>query len=94
MAFGLSSGISRNRNFTVNVAEKIGEDGTIDDMTTHGGTEEKTEETYADSITNEAVNGQTGTTVISAHSLIESNTDYARSSKTTVIALAAPTTTT
>ncbi len=85
MAFGLDTGISRNTTHTAQVAEKIGSDGTIQDMTTHGSAAEIVEETYidAESFTNEAVNGQTGTEVVTNHGLIESNTEYARTTKTT-----------
>ena len=85
MAFGLDAGISRQTNHSVQVAEQIGPTGVILDMTTHGGASETTEEVYidADSFENEAVNGQTGTEVVSAHNLIESNADYCRAQKTT-----------
>jgi len=92
MGFGVSgtAAISRSTNCSVQVAEQVGKDGTIEDMTTHGGKIETTEETYIDagSFTNEATNAQVGTEVVSAHNLIESNTDYCRANKTTVEALA------
>jgi len=88
MAFGIDSGISRNTNSSVEVAKKINNKGDITDMTSYGGSQEKTEEYYSSSFTNVATNGQTGTSVVSAHNLIESNTDYAREQKTTTIAVA------
>ena len=98
MGFGIDTtgNISRNTNYSVNVGEKIGEDGTITDMTAYGGAEETTLESYVDaaSFANEATNQQAGSTIITAHSLIESNTEYARQSKTTRVALPATTTTT
>jgi len=94
MAFGIDTGISRNRNCTVQVAERANAQGDIDDMHSYGGKEEKTEEIYSNTFTNTAVNGQGGTTVISAHSYIEANDAYARTSKTTMIALSVATTTT
>ena len=92
MGFGLDTGISRNTTHTAQVAEKIGPDGTIEDMTTHGAAADITEEVYMDvsSFVNEAVNGQTGTEVVTSHGLIESNTDYSRVTKTTREAGAAP----
>lgn len=84
MAFGLSSGISKNTNNSVQIAEKIGPTGKIIDMTSHGAKTETTEEFYSSSFTNAATNAQTGASIISAHNLIEQNTDYAREQKTTV----------
>jgi len=98
MGFGAPSGkISQNTNYSVSVAERSDENGVIDAMAAYGGKVETTEEVYIDaaSFANEATNaqGSTGTTIVSAHSLIESNTEYCRSSKTTVAALPATTTT-
>lgn len=84
MSFGLTTGISKNTNNSVQIAEKIGPDGAITDMTSHGAKTETTEEFYSSSFSNGAVNGQSGASIISAHNLIESNTDYAREQKTTV----------
>jgi len=97
MGFGIdtSGNISRNTNYNVNVAEKISEVGNIDEMTAYGGSEETTLESYVDagSFANEATNAQAaGDTIVTAHSLIESNTEYARQSKTTRVALPATTT--
>ena len=99
MGFGLANSgeISKNTNYQVNVGEKISEVGNIDEMTAYGGTEETTLETYVDaaSFENEATNEQAaGTSIVTAQSLIESNTEYARQSKTTRVALPATTTTT
>lgn len=95
MGFGIDAGISRNTNYSSQVAEKMDENGVIDDMTAYGSTSETTEEVYVDaaSFANEATNQQTGTSIVTAHSLIESNTEYARASKTTRAALPATTTT-
>ena len=95
MGFGIDAGISRNSNYSSQVAEKMDENGVIDDMTAYGSTSETTEEVYVDaaSFANEATNQQTGTSIVTAHSLIESNTEYARASKTTRAALPATTTT-
>ena len=97
MGFGIDSGVSRNTNNTVQRAEKVGEDGTIEEVTTYGGGEEKVEEDYVDAFTNEATNAQVGTpsaSVVMTHNLIESNTEYARSNKTSFKPLASGTTTT
>ena len=95
MGFGIDAGISRNSNYSSQVAEKMDENGVIDDMTAYGSTSETTEEVYVDaaSFANEVTNQQTGTSIVTAHSLIESNTEYARASKTTRAALPATTTT-
>lgn len=95
MGFGIDAGISRNSNYTAQVAEKMDENGAIDDMTAFGAATEVTEEVYVDaaSFANEATNEQAGTSIVTAHSLVESNTEYARASKTTRTALPATTTT-
>jgi hypothetical protein len=95
MGFGIDAGISRNTNYSSQVAEKMDENGVIDDMTAFGSTSETTEEVYVDaaSFANEATNQQNGTSIVTAHSLIESNTEYARASKSTRSALPATTTT-
>lgn len=85
MSFGLSAGISSTTRYSVQFADKVDTDGSIIEFTTYGGTEEISTEAYADSISNAATNGQTGTTIAGAtieHSYIESNTDYARETKT------------
>jgi len=100
MSFGILNDdvkISRNTNNTVQSAEKTGANGEILEMTSYGGAEEVTIEEYSDTITNEAVNGQVGNTstgLVTAHSFIESNTEYQRVNKTTKTALAAAATTT
>jgi len=89
--------INRNTNNTAQVSEKTGANGEILEMTSYGGAEEITVEEFSDSISNEAVNGQVGNTttgVVTAHSFIESNTEYQRTNKTTRKALAAAATTT
>jgi hypothetical protein len=84
MGFGVTSGISKSTNHSVQVAEKIGHDGAIEHMTSYGQKCEITEEFYSSSFTNAATNAQTGASIISAHSLTEANTDYAKESKTTI----------
>jgi len=95
MGFGLDAGISRNTSYSSQVAQKDSEIGTIDEFTAYGSSSETTEEVYVDaaSFANLATNDQAGTSVVTAHSLIESNTEYARASKTTRAALPATTTT-
>ena len=93
MGFGIDAGISRTTRYSVEVADKRGPLGQILEMETYGGTEEITTEVYGDSLTNEAVNAQTGNTstaVVTEHSFIESNTEYARITKTERKALAQP----
>ena len=86
MGFGTgTSGVtSRTTANAAQVAEKMTEVGIIEDMTTYGATTETTVEQYVDagSFANEAVNEQNGTSVVTSHDLIESNTDYARETKT------------
>jgi len=88
MGFGVSTAdnISQNTAYSVQAADKMDENGAILEMTTYGGIKETTEEVYTDagSFTNLAVNAQVGNTtaaVVMSHTLIESNTDYARASK-------------
>ena len=95
MAFGTPSNeISVQTSNKVEAAKKLNGVGEILEYTTHGGENTKTEEVYADSISNEAVNGQVGTSVKTEHGLNQVNSDYAKSSKTTLTALATATTTT
>lgn len=100
MAFGINSSArneaeSYTEDNTVEVAELKSKDGTIIDMTTHGGKKEVTEEFFlaaeATTITNEALNGQTGASdIVTKHSLTEKNNEYQKASITKVSALAAP----
>jgi len=91
MGFGIDEGISRQTNNTVQVADKLDNVGTIIGMTTHGGKTEVTEEYYSETFTNEAVNGQSGTSdIVTQHNLIEDNGSDAREQITKVSALAAP----
>ena len=88
MGFGVATAgnISTNTAYSVQNAEKMDEIGTIEEFETYGGVEEITEEVYVDagSFTNLAVNGQTGTSstaIVTSHTMVESNTDYARATK-------------
>ena len=90
--FGVTAGISKNTNNSVQVASKLGVEGEIIEEYTHGGVEEIEEEIYSNDLTNAALNGQTGTTaagVVTNHNLIEVNNDYKRATKRTRKALAA-----
>lgn len=96
MGFGIDAGISRTTRYSVQTADKVGVVGEILEFTTYGGTEEISTEAYVDSgsFTNTATNGLTGNTTTgqsTEHSLIESNTEYARESKTVRKCLAAAT---
>ena len=92
-SFGLDAGISRNTNNTVEHASVMDENGVIVEEETFGGIEEITEESSLNAaFSNEALNGQTGIVsagVVTAHSLVESNNDFSRVSKTTRKPLAA-----
>ena len=97
MAFGTGTTgvISRNTSNTVSHAEKLSEVGVINDMTSYQGARETTIETYVDaaSFSNEATDSQSGDTIITAHNIVETNTDYARSTITMRQTLSATTTT-
>jgi hypothetical protein len=84
--------ITETINNNVEVAEAKSEIGTIFEMQTHSGKSELSEEFYvADTgITNEALNGQNGTSVVSGHEQSNSNTEFQRQTRTTVTALPAP----
>lgn len=97
MGWGTSNGSkSRSQNHSVNVGEKLTFAGDVSEMRSYGGKQETTEEVYVDvgSFSNLAVNGQSGSSVVSAHNLIEQDTDFCRAQKTTITALTAVTTTT
>ena len=84
MGFGINTGISRQSNHSVEVAEKLNATGNISEMTTHHGVKEVTEEYYEDSFVNSATPGQTGSSsIVTQHNLIEVNNDYSREQKTT-----------
>jgi hypothetical protein len=94
MGFGDSTvgNISTNTAYSVQTADKMDEVGTVTEFTTYGGTEEVTEEVYAEagSFVNLAVNSQVGNTTaagVTSHTLVESNTDYARATKVSRMAL-------
>lgn len=101
MAFGINSSSetyaeSYTEDNSVEVAELKDSTGTIKDMTTHGGKKEVSEEFFLASatttITNEAINGQSGATdIVTKHTLTEKNNEYQKVSITKVSALAAPT---
>lgn len=101
MAFGINSSSethveSYTEDNSVEVAELKDSKGTITDMTTHGGKKEVSEEFFLASatttITNEAINGQSGATdIVTKHTLTEKNNEYQKVSITKVSALAAPT---
>ncbi|NLE06824.1 MAG: hypothetical protein GX638_18760 [Crenarchaeota archaeon] len=101
MAFGIKSSSETNaesytEDNSVEVAELKDATGTITEMTTHGGKKEVSEEFFLPSatttITNEAVNGQSGATdIVTKHTLTEKNNEYQKVSITKVSALAAPT---
>jgi hypothetical protein len=100
MGFGVKNGTAPNaesytEDNSVEVAEKLNSEGTIVGMTTHGGKKEVTEEFYLDgedtAITNEALNGQSGTTdIVTKHTLTEKNNEYQKVSITKVSALPGP----
>lgn len=100
MGFGVVNGTATNsesytEDNSVEVAEKLDSEGTIVDMTTHGGKKEVSEDFFLDgvetTITNEALNGQTGiTNIVTKHTLTEKNNEYQKVSITKVSALPGP----
>lgn len=100
MGFGVLNGTAPNaesytEDNSVEVAEKLDSKGTIVDMTTHGGKKEVSEDFFLDgvetTITNEALNGQSGTTdIVTKHTLTEKNNEYQKVSITKVSALPGP----
>ncbi len=85
MSFGTGdTGIlSRQTSNTVQVADKLDEEGNIVESTSFGGVTEVTEETHTDSFTNTATNGQSGSDIITSHEYNEVNNEYAKQTKTT-----------
>ncbi len=85
MSFGTgTTGIlSRTTSNSVQTADKLNENGDILDTTSFGGTTEVTEETYTNTFTNLAVNGQSGDDIVTSHEFNEVNNDYAKQTKTT-----------
>lgn len=93
--YGIDSGLSRTTTHTVQYAQKEDELGNITDMETYGGIQEITEEDYTSgTLTNLAVNGQSGTTstgIVTEHTETEVNNDFAKVTKKTIKPLAAGT---
>lgn len=100
MAFGVKSSLLTNvesytEDNSVEVAEMTDSVGTIVGMATHGGKKEVSEDYFlaaeTSTITNEALNGQSGTTdIVTKHTLTEKNNEFQKVSITKVSALAAP----
>ena len=91
--YGVADGLSRSETNTVQYAQKEDELGNITDVETYGGMKEETTEDYASgTVTNTALNGQSGTTaggVVTEHTVTEQNNDFARETIKTVTPLAA-----
>ena len=85
MSFGIADAgiLSRQTSASAQTADKLDEKGRILETSTHGATVEVTEETYTDTFTNEAVNGQQGNDIVTSHEYNEVNNDYAKQTKTT-----------
>lgn len=83
--YGVSAGLSKTTQNTVQTAKKEDENGKITATKSFGGLEVITTEEYAGvSFTNEATNGQDGTTstgVVIEHTLNEVNKDFAKVTK-------------
>jgi len=84
MSFGTgATGIlSRQTSNTVQVADKLDEDGNILESTSFGGITEVTEETHTDTFVNSATNGQSGSDITTSHEYNEVNNEYAKQTKT------------
>ena len=85
MSFGITEAgiLSRQTSATTQTADKLNEEGNILETTSFGGTVEVTEETYTDTLVNEAVNEQQGNDIVTSHDYNEVNNDYAKQTKTT-----------
>lgn len=90
MSFGVDSPgiLSRTTSATVEVVKRLNTKGEVIQLRSTGGVGEITISQYTDDYVNEAINGQSGEDLISSHELIESNKDYARETKTKMVALA------
>lgn len=85
MAFGAPAGkISKKQSAKVDVAKKYDNLGRPIEGTTHGAELETSEEMYSDTFSNAALNGQSGTSLITGHTYDEVSTDYAKETKTTL----------
>ena len=85
MSFGSPVGtLSRKQSAKVDVAKKYDNRGVPVEATSHGAEIEQTDEMYSDSFVNETVNLQSGTSIITAQTFDEVNTDYAKGTKTTL----------
>ena len=84
MSFGTGTAgvLSRSTSATVQVADKLDEDGNIVESTSFGGVKEVTEENYTDTFSNEATNAQSGADITTSHEFSEVNNDYAKETKT------------
>ena len=80
---GTTGVLSRSTSNTVQVADKLDEEGNILESTSFGGVTEVTEETHTDTFTNTATNGQTGADIVTSHEYNEVNNEYAKQTKTT-----------
>jgi hypothetical protein len=91
MAFGClrSNNQSETEEYSVDDAQLKDENGIIKDYATHSGEKTTTDETVivgAEPV-NTAINGQTGTNIVSSVSISRSNTDFAKVTTTSKEAL-------
>jgi hypothetical protein len=84
MSFGTgATGIlSRQTSNTVQVADELDENGNILESTSFGGVTEVTEESHTDAFVNAATNAQSGADITTSHEFNETNTEYAKQTKT------------
>jgi hypothetical protein len=81
---------SETEEYSVDDAQLKDELGVIKDYATHSGEQTTTEETVivGTEPTNDATNGQSGTSIISSMTISRTNTDFAKTTKVTKTALA------
>lgn len=78
--------ISRTRNYTAQTADLTDSNGEIINQVTHGAAMEESEEYYADdpaAFKNQAVDGQTGKSVVTGCQITENAADWAKATVTT-----------
>ena len=92
MAFGCvgENNQSETVEYSVDDAQLKDENGIIKDYATHSGEQTTTEETVivGSEPTNEATNGQSGTTIVTSMTINRTNTDFAKVTKVSKTALA------
>lgn len=85
--------ISRSKNYTAQTADLTDASGAIVKQVTHGAVCEESEEYYVDdpaTFENQAINGQSGDSVVTGCQITESAADWAKATITTRKLVSAP----